>query len=190
MLLRPETSFDLAVRLRRGDATIGEVYSFISGLYFRGKVAYSQAFGAAPDPVAAAVVIVPGLGLAPLETRMSAEELTAIGNVSMESDHQAFRAALLRDARLLEQAAGSACHFVLLGSIATSKYTQPLLEAFGERLIFPVDFIGRGDMSRGGLMLRSSRSGVELAYAPVAGASRHGKRPPKLAPLPKKTAGT
>lgn len=35
-------------------------------------------------------------------------------------------------------------------------------------------------MSRGGLLLRAARSGEELAYVPVAGATRHGKRPPKL----------
>ncbi len=71
-------------------------------------------------------------------------------------------------------------HCVLLGSVASAKYTAPLLEVFGERLLFPVDFVGRGDMSRGGLMLRHARSGIELPYVPVRGAQLHGTRPPRL----------
>jgi len=186
MLMRPQAEFELAARLRRGEATIGEVYSFISGLYFRGKVAYSEVFANAPGPMPPAVVIVPGLGLLPLTALVSLEQLDAIGSVSIERHYQAYRAALLRDARSLDQQAGPACRFILLGSIATDKYTQPLLDVFGERLAFPADFVGRGDMSRGGLMLRSARSNVELAYVPVAGAVRHGARPPKLVPLPRK----
>src|SRR6266853_118967 len=42
---------------------------------------------------------------------------------------------------------------VLLGSIASAKYVEPLLAVLGERLLFPPSFVGRGDMSRGGLLL-------------------------------------
>jgi hypothetical protein len=70
---------------------------------------------------------------------------------------------------------------VLLGSVANAKYTTPLLEVFAERLRFPSDFVGRGDMSRGGLMLRRVRENLELPYAPVSGSILHGKRPSKLA---------
>jgi hypothetical protein len=72
---------------------------------------------------------------------------------------------------------------ILLGSIATTKYVDPLLGVFGERLRFPADFVGRGDMSRGGLLLRHVDSRVELDYIRVATAVRHGKRPPKLDPI-------
>jgi hypothetical protein len=186
MLFRPEATFELAERLRAGSAALGEVYSFISGLYFRGKVAYVKAFANAPGSVHSAMIIVPGQGLVPLETPVTSEQLTAIGSVSIENDHQAFRTALVRDALRIEQAAGPDCRFVLLGSIASDKYTEPLLEVFGERLVFPSEFVGRGDMSRGGLMLRAAGSGVELVYVPVAGAVRRGSRPPKLTPLRKK----
>jgi hypothetical protein len=54
---------------------------------------------------------------------------------------------------------------------------------FGPRLHFPADFVGRGDMSRGGLMLRCVTEGRELEYAPILGATRRGARPPKLARL-------
>jgi hypothetical protein len=72
---------------------------------------------------------------------------------------------------------------VLLGSIASKKYVAVLGAVFGDRLLFPSDFVGRGDMSRGGLLLRAARAGAELAYEPVLGAQRHGKRPPRLAPV-------
>ena len=65
-------------------------------------------------------------------------------------------------------------------SIATSKYVEPLTDIFGSRLLFPSEFVGRGDMSRGGLMLRCAREGIELAYIPADSAVRRGKRPPKL----------
>ena len=58
-----------------------------------------------------------------------------------------------------------------------------LLPIFGDRLLFPPAFIGRGDMSRGGLMLRCVTAGEELEYTPLEGAIRRGRRPPKLAPI-------
>ena len=186
MLLRPNATFELAEKLQRGSVSFGEIYSFISGLYFRGKVAYAHAFADAPSAVPSALIIVPGLGLVPLDTPVSSDQLTAIGSVSIESDNRAFRRALVRDAQRLDQSSGPTCSFVLLGSIASDKYTEPLLEVFGERLVFPADFVGRGDMSRGGLMLRSAGSGIELAYVPVVGAVRRGSRPPKLTPLRKR----
>ena len=75
---------------------------------------------------------------------------------------------------------------VLLGSVASRKYVDVLGDIFGERLRFPIDFVGRGDMSRGGLLLRKAQEGVELEYAPVAGTVLHGTRPPKL---PRQIAG-
>ena len=72
---------------------------------------------------------------------------------------------------------------MLLGSIATDKYLDVLAPALGERLHYPPAFVGRGDMSRGGLLLRSAASGVELDYAPLTVRSlRRGSRPPKLDP--------
>jgi hypothetical protein len=180
MLIRREATFDLAVRLRKGAATIGEVYAFISGLYFRGKLTYAQAFAAAPPGVPASVVIVPGAGLVPPETPVTIEQLNAIASVPVDESNTTYRNALSQAAMLLDRHAGPACLHVLLGSVASTKYTDPLLEIFGERLVFPIDFVGRGDMSRGGLMLRSARSGVELAYAPVQGSTRRGARPPRL----------
>jgi hypothetical protein len=105
----------------------------------------------------------------------------------VDIDNKTYRGPLDRDANALCVQVGTDCEIVLLGSIATPKYVQPLLEVFGERLLFPAEFVGRGDMSRGGLMLRCVSSGVELAYIPLAGATRHGARPPKLGRAPKKS---
>ncbi len=51
MVLSERAQFDLAARLRRHHgAAIGEVFSFVSGLYFKGKLAYAQAFARPPEP--------------------------------------------------------------------------------------------------------------------------------------------
>src|SRR5216683_1884322 len=71
----------------------------------------------------------------------------------------------------------------LLPRSSSTGYVEPLLGLFGERLFFPAEFAGRGDMSRGGLMLRCVQSGVQLTYLPLANAVRHGPKPPKLPPL-------
>lgn len=180
MLLRPQAQFDLAVKLREGRASIGEIYTFISGLYFRGKIAYAEAFPAAPSGIPPALVIVPGAGLVPPDTVVSTEQLRAIAEVPVDEANKTYRDPLLQSAKLLAEHGGPDCLHVLLGSIASGKYTEPLLAIFGERLVFPADFVGRGDMSRGGLMLRCARAGIELSYIPVQGAVRHGARPPKL----------
>jgi len=36
--------------------------------------------------------------------------------------------------------------------------------AFGDRLRYPVEFVGKGDMSRGSMLLKATAAGVELAY--------------------------
>jgi hypothetical protein len=87
---------------------------------------------------------------------------------------------LMEHARLLDEACGPGCAIILLGSIASAKYVEPLLEIFGERLLFPLEFVGRGDMSRGGLMLRCAHGRIEMNYVPVRGAVLRGKRPPRL----------
>ena len=93
-----------------------------------------------------------------------------------------YRDPLRRDIRTIAASNEQDSEIVLLGSIATPKYVEPLLEVLGERLLFPSEFVGRGDMSRGGLMLRCVKSGKQLNYIPVATAIRHGTRPLSLRP--------
>ena len=188
LLLREHSQVPLAVQLRQGRAPLGDVYAFISELYFRGKVAYSAAFHGPPEGVPGTLVITPGFGLVPADVPLGIDQLKAIASVPVDDSNPDFRNSLQRDAQLIWQHAGPQCLFVLLGSIATGKYVTPLLEVLGENLVFPSDFVGRGDMSRGGLMLRAARSGTELAYASVGAISRHGPRPPRLPKLPSRHA--
>ena len=188
-LMAPHAAFELARQLRTADgALLGDVFSFVSGLYFRGKLAYARRFAQPPDPddaVAAggALVITPNAGLRAADTRVTHESLTAFAGVSIDLETPAYRVPLERAARTLLDSVGTECDVVLLGSIASGKYVELLLPIFGERLLFPRDFVGRGDMSRGGLLLRCVAAGTELNYEPVHGAVRRGRRPPRLAPL-------
>jgi hypothetical protein len=189
MVMSPAASFDLAVRLRgRAGAPVGEVFSFISGLYFRGKLAYAQAFARPPEADArlcgrGALVITPTSGLRDVATPVTVSALRTFAGVDIASDDPRYRRPLERSARALRAEIGEDCEVVLLGSIASSKYVDVLTGVFGAQLLFPSDFVGRGDMSRGGLMLRAVSAGEELPYVPVAGAVRRGVRPPKLEPL-------
>jgi hypothetical protein len=185
MILSDRAQFALAARLRQEGLPLGEIFSFISGLYFRGKLAYAQAFASPMDGEARSFVITAGGGLIPPETLFTIDMLREISSVPIEAKEARYREPLERDARRLRERLGAACDVVLLGSVATPKYVEPLLGIFGERLMFPAEFAGRGDMSRGGLMLRCARAGEELAYVPVATAVLHGPRPPKLPKLPR-----
>jgi hypothetical protein len=179
LLLKSQTS-PLTARLANGGAPLGEVFTFMSSLYFRGKLAYATAFSSPPAGWSGAQVITPGRGLMSAETPIRVSDLQAMAAVPVDEDEPRYREPLLRDARALEGALGSDARVVLLGSVASEKYVTPLLEVFGDRLHFPATFVGRGDMSRGGLMLRCARAGTPLECVPVRGAVRHGVRPPKL----------
>jgi len=181
MLLRSEARFPLARQVRRPEgAPLGEVFSFLSGLYFRGKHAYAQAFARPPEGWPGVFVITAGEGLLPLSEPATVERLRRWSRVDIDVAERRYRRPLERDARALAEKLAPDAEVVLLGSIATGKYVDILSAVFGSRLLFPSDFVGRGDMSRGGLMLRCAREGRELTYAPVEGAERHGRRPPKL----------
>lgn len=180
MLLRAEAEFELAVRLRNGGAPLAEVFSFLSGLYFRGKIAYARRFTQPLNGEKPIFVISAGRGLMPADAIVRHRDLLALAQVPIDATDPRYRKPLVRSARALANRLPDDGEVVLLGSIATDKYVESLAAAFGSRLVFPTDFVGRGDMSRGGLMLRCVREGRELAYAPVVGAIRHGSRPPKL----------
>ncbi len=159
---------------------MGELFQFGSGLYFRGKLAYARAFARPPDGVPGAQVIVPGRGLMDAGATLTAADLRSVAQVPVDLRDPRYREPLERDAAALADRLGPQGEAVLLGSIATAKYADLLVGMLGERLLFPPSFVGRGDMSRGGLLLRCVRSGEELSYQPLDGAIRHGPRPPKL----------
>ena len=169
LLLREEAAFPLAVRLREpGGVALGEAFSFLSGLYFRGKLAYGKRYARPPAGVAGVQVITANRGLVAAEAPVTPAELRAFGAVDIQPDDPRYRIPLVRDVARLAEHPG--LDLVLLGSVATGKYVDVLLDVVGERLLFPTDFVGRGDMSRGALLLRSAREGRELSYESVAGA--------------------
>lgn len=183
LLLGDRGRFALAERLRSGErVALGEAFSFLSGLYFRGKLSYAMRYAAAPQGVAGVHAITSNRGLVPVDTLVTADELRGFASTEIRADEPRYRDPLHRTLSALEAAAKPAAEVVLLGSIATGKYVDVLLEILGERLLFPHDFVGRGDMSRGALLLRAAREGRELEYRPVADAVRRGPRPPGLRP--------
>jgi hypothetical protein len=181
ILLKPGASSPLALRLRAGTLTLGEAFSFMSGLYFRGKLSYAQAFG--QGPYAESLVITPTRGLQRPGTPVSVALLEEFAGTDIAAGDKRYREPLERDLTELSARLADATRVILLGSIASDKYLDVLAPALGERLHYPPSFIGRGDMSRGGLLLRSAASGVELEYEPLnPTTTRRGPRPPKLEP--------
>ncbi len=188
LLLSPDPGADLGRRLRAGEAAeLGEVFSFVSSLYFRGKLAYARAFARPPDGLAGVHVITPCAGLMAPESPLRLEDLRRYSGVPVDPDEARYRRPLLRDLRALAPAWAEA-EVVLLGSIASRKYVEQLASVLDARLLFPSDFVGRGDMSRGGLMLRCVEERRELPYVPLLGAERRGPRPARLPPAERKRA--
>ncbi len=188
ILTSERADFDLAERLRRADgAPLGEVFSFLSGLYFRGKLAYSTYFGRPPGNQPPQYVITSDAGLMNPDERLSLARLKAFGDVPIDLFEPRYTRPLQASIAALRQNVPADCEIVLLGSIATDKYVEILIQAFGSGLLFPNEFIGRGDMSRGGLLLRAVEADKELEYVSLSTvANRRGQRPPKL---PKKANG-
>jgi hypothetical protein len=173
MLLNPAASFALAQQLRSAQgAPLGDLFSFVSGLYFRGKREYARAFAHAADGALAGFVMTAGGGLCSLDEAVSVERLRGWAGVSIHEQNLHFTAPLVRQASALLEASDERMRFVLLGSVASNKYVAPLLDVFGERLLYPRDFRGMGDMSRGSLLLSAVRQQRELEYEPVAELSR------------------
>jgi hypothetical protein len=187
-VLSPKAQSDIAVRLRSSEgAPIGDVFSFVSGLYFRGKLTYARRFASPPEldhPVVGSgvLVITPNAGLRSPDTPVTSAAIAAFSQGDVHAENASYRRPLEQSARALCAAVGDS-EVVLLGSIASPKYVDVLLGIFNRQLLFPAAFVGRGDMSRGGLLLRHAAAGEELPYIPVEGAVLHGVRPPKLPPL-------
>lgn len=165
MLTRPAASFELARQVQIGAATLGDVFTFCSGLYFRGKLTYARHFAQPPTDAPGVLIITPSRGLLTPDTMVGVRDLAEFAEVAVDSAEPRFTVPLA--AASLSLASRQSCEFIFLGSVATRKYLNTLLPIFGERLRFPMDFAGRGDMSRGTLLLRSVAARRELSYVPV-----------------------
>ena len=177
----------LAHRLRSDEgAALGDVFTFMSGLYFRGKLAYARRFAqsdACDSGAHGVLIITPGIGLLHPDTPVTRARVLQFATTSVDAENDAFTRPLVQAASRLRDTIADDAEVVLLGSVASPKYVSPLLEVFGGRLLFPREFVGRGDMSRGGLLLRQVDAEEELEYVPVGGTVRRGARPARLPPL-------
>ncbi|MCW5890999.1 MAG: hypothetical protein KIT14_10655 [bacterium] len=178
---RARSELATAVRAPAG-AALGEVFSFLSGLYFRGKLHYATAFARPPRPLPGVLVITATDGLRPPQSRVTLDVLRGWADVPIDAAEPRYAAPLRRDLETLVRRLDPhpETEVVLLGSVASDKYAAVLAPLLGDRLLFPSDFVGRGDMSRGGLLLRCTREVRELAYVPLAGTVRRGTRPLRL----------
>jgi hypothetical protein len=182
LLLNPKAPFALARQFHREGLPLADIFTFASGLYFRGKITYARHF-VRENEGELIRVITTNTGLLDPLTHVTPAALRAFGQVDIHEDDPRYSQPLRRDAKKLAQRLAPNGIAILLGSIATAKYRDVLLEAFGERLVFPSDFVGRGDMSRGGLLLRAARNNLELPYASVRGAVFKGKRAPRISDM-------
>ena len=172
-LLSPRAQFPAAQSFRSPQGVpIGDAFSFLSCLYFRGKIAYAKHFATPPLGWTGTgiYVITPGFGLMPPEWNVNAARMRQLQQTPVDPKSRAYRVPLEEHAEALAEKMGrldSDTSVVLLGSIATGKYVDLLWPIFQERLLYPCSFAGVGDMSRGALMLRAARSGEELDYDSV-----------------------
>lgn len=178
-LTSKRSRFAAAVAYRSPEGVpVADAFTFMSALYFRGKIAYSRTFERPPAGGGGTFVITPGFGLVPPDWRLDPERMRRLRRVAVDPSLRSYRVPLERDARDLATNLGEEGRVVLLGSIATGKYVDVLLPIFGRRLLFPRVFAGIGDMSRGALMLRAAASGKELEYVTLD-APRHRQKEKK-----------
>ena len=188
-VMAPTAKSPLAGALRSPDgAPLGDLFAYMSGLYFRGKLAYARRFARPAEPDNPVVgsgihIITANAGLRSPDTLVTRAAVQAFGKGDIDASNARYRRPLEASARALLAEVGTDCEVILLGSVASPKYVDILTAIFGARLLFPIAFVGRGDMSRGGLLLRHASDGIELDYVPVLGAALHGSRPAKLPPL-------
>ncbi len=180
LLFNEKAEFDIAKRVReQPGAPLGEVFSFLSGLYFRGKLTYAREFQNPPPSPRGAPgiqIITPSDGLYSPGALVTIGDLERFAGVPIAAEESRYRYPLERDAGKIAERIGPRCQVVLLGSIATGKYVDVLLPIFGKRLVFPQEFLGHGDMARGGMLLKRAASRLELTSVPVSDPSRLGSR--------------
>jgi hypothetical protein len=172
-ILRPQARSELARRLRTPEgASLADVFSFLSALYFRGKLAYARAFAQPPVSSLGVLLITPTAGLMADGALVRMSTLRGFSRVPINVKNRRYRSSLQRAVKRLAGEIGADCEVVLLGSIATGKYLDILSQGLGDRLRVPAEFVGLGDMSRGALLLRCVKEQRELSYISVATASR------------------
>jgi hypothetical protein len=87
MILSDRAEFELAGKLRcKQGAPIADVFTFLSGLYFRGKIAYATAFARPVPGIPGVFVITPTRGLIDARTRIRLDDLREFATVDIHGD--------------------------------------------------------------------------------------------------------
>lgn len=179
LLLSPTARSETARQMRSpAGAPLEEVFTFVSSLYFRGKLTYARHFAAPPPGFpseGSVLVIAPGFGLVPPDWTIDPARTEILRTTPVDLKCPGYVEPMRQHLRTLHDHIPASTPVVLLGSIATGKYVDLLEPVFGERLLFPRIFAGAGDMRRGSLLLRAAREGEELEYVSLD-APRHGRR--------------
>jgi hypothetical protein len=187
-VLKKTSGSDLARRLRGDGAPLGEVFTYLSALYFRGKLAYAQAYALPPAGCPGIMIITPTAGLMAPDVSIRMPTLRGFSRAPIHLKNRRYCSTLKQSATKLAIDIGSDCELVLLGSVGTGKYLDILGPIFDGRLRIPSEFVGLGDMSRGGLLLRCVRENRQLNYiAPYR--ERSGVRDPRSKSRPLGSSG-
>ena len=159
MLRRPAADFAQACAVRRGEALLGDVCSFV-GVSFRGQLAYATRFGTAGP-----LVITPGDGLRSPHCKVGIADLARWA--AIDPANAGSRERLTADAERLAATRPRAATLVLLESPAAPSCIDVLGPIFGAALLVPRAMLGRGG-SRAALLLRAAQQGAELDYLPAS----------------------
>lgn len=93
-------------RLRNEGVLLGDLFPFISGLSFRGKLAYACAFARSPNDLAGAYVITACGGLIPPEKRVTLEQMREICIGDVDPANVCYCRPLTRDLHILSELGG------------------------------------------------------------------------------------
>src|SRR5438874_10005490 len=119
MMLRDQAQFPLARKRRaKSGAPIADVFTFLSGLYFRGKIAYANAFARPARGTSGVLVITPTRGLIDSRTRICLDDLREFAEVDIDQDDPRYQMPIERDARHLATKLPAHRDLLLFGRIA------------------------------------------------------------------------
>ena len=150
------------------------------------QATYASRFGRPPPSLPPALVITPTRGLQSPSLPISRSLIEEFASLDW---HRPTRAFWIRSSRVrvsFVHRSSQRCAWSCSGASRRAGTSSRWRASSRAGCNYPAEFVGRGDMSRGGLLLRHAEEGRELDYVPLAaGLTRHGAKPPKLPPLPR-----
>lgn len=164
-LIAPEPRSPTARQLASAGMRLGDVFTYLSGLYFNGKLTYARRYATPPASLGGEGIYIITMtdGILTPDHRVCVDDLRRYAAAERQTDEG--RHAFEVSARALAMTIGPRCDVVFMGSVASGKYTDIIEPAFGERLLFPLELVGRGQLSRGALLFRCVKEDRELEYA-------------------------